>query len=799
MINRIILFCLAMCFVNYAYSQCVGAQGQVKWYYWENVAGYDIEELYAEHSFPYAPVGFEVLTELAAPGNYTEGLGALAKGYIKVDVTDTYKFNVTGTDHVLFFLSTTDSPNDTSLVAELDGWSQKDEHDKYPEQTSDPINLTAGQYYYFELHQKDDNGWDHAQVYWQTSPSDDTWSIVPNINIYNYDCFTTCPTKGTPCDDGNANTTDDQEDGACNCIGVPTNLDQCVGERGEIRALYWDGIPGNDVEDLQADPDYPMNPDRSETIAVFKGPSDAQNGRDSTGTRVRAMLIAPETGDYQFNVTGDDETWLYLSTNENFELASVIAEVPGWTHEGQFDKYISQTSEVISLVEGQIYYIEVNGKQGTGGDHFGIAWKTPSNNEVWKYIDGVYLFAYDCDEACVPASTTCDDGDDTTHSDAYDENCNCVGIPCPNGDCSGLGNNSPSFPNYEECGPSDKHSNRAEDAWLSCVARSNPNPARGVSHWIQYNFNEIVPLGAMKIWNYNVANETGNGFRQVVIDYSMDGINWTELGQYNWQQAPGTSNYEGFNGPNFSGVQAQYVLITALNSFDDTGCMGFSQIQFENTACSNAGNICNAGNGETAVYDVNCDCRSLSNPFNECLETNLFLNQIPINTNNYSAKQRIESAGMVNSGSTVNMIAGQEIVLYPGFMAKQGANFLAQIIACDEGPEISVDHELKSDTLENRSFAFADPSKLELVIYPTPTNDWTTINFNLTSAAKINLGIFDNTGRLLYTLAKGQFYEAGSFYKTFPAQKLARGIYHVSLQTEQAIRTKSMVVVDNVQ
>ena len=303
----------------------------------------------------------------------------------------------------------------------------------------------------------------------------------------------------------------------------------------------------------------------------------------------------------------------------------------------------------------------------------------------------------------------------------------------------------------------------------------------------------------MKIWNYNVENEMGNGFKDVVIDYSIDGVNWIQLGQFNWQQAPGTPNYEGFDGPDFGGAQAQYVLITALNSFDDTGCMGFSQVQFENLACSNAGSICDAGNGATAVYDINCDCRLLSEPFNECLEISMTLNQIPINTNNYSVKQRIESAGMINNGSTVNMIAGEEIVLYPGFTAKHGADFLAAIIACDEGPEIVIDYELTSDTIEARSVVFEDPSKMELVIYPTPTNSWTTINFNLSKAAKINLGVFNNNGQLLYTLARGQFYEAGSFHKSFPAQKLARGIYHISLQTEEEVLTKSMVVVDNVQ
>jgi hypothetical protein len=797
--TKIYILLLSLFSFTTTFSQCIGEQGTLKWYYWEGISGYDLDDLYAAHEFPQSPKGFEEITTLQAPSSYAEGLGAIAKGYIKPDVTNTYTFNVTGTDHVLFFLSPTNSPSDTVLIAEMDGWTHVDDHDKYPSQTSVGISLTAGEYYYFEMHQKDDNGWDHAQVYWKTSPSDPTWSIVPNINLYSYECYSTCPVKGTPCNDGDSSTTDDQEDGACNCIGTPSNIDNCAGERGSIRAFYWDNIPGGDVYDLQSHPNYPASPDRTELLTTFKGPGSPD--QDDTGTRVQAFLIIPQTGDYQFATSGDDETWLYFAESGDFNLATVIAEVPGWTYDGEFDKYQSQQSGVYSLTKGQICYIEINSKQGVGGERFGAAWITPFNDN-FKYIDATYLYYYECEEACIPAGTPCDDGDNTTHSDAYDANCNCVGTPCPNGDCTGLGY-EPSFPNYDKCGPTDEHNNDPEDAWLSCMTNQSPNPARDVGHWIQYDFKQALPLDEMKVWNYNVAGETGRGFREVAIDYSVDGINWIELGQYNWQQAPGTNDYEGFAGPDFGGVQAQYVLVTSLDNFDNGNCAGFSQIQFTSSACAQAGQACNPGNGQVGVYDINCDCRDLDIAYNDCANIDLTVDATPINTNNYSARETITSVGIINSGSTVNMVAGMSITLRPGFRAKNGADFLATIQACDTGeetPESDVeDRSLAQNEADQNTITFTESSSSDMIVYPTPTSSWTTINFRLTADETINLNIYSSSGQRLSTLASQQFYEAGDYQKRFPAQRLAGGVYYVQLETSTDLVTKSMIVVDGVQ
>ena len=130
-----------------------------------------------------------------------------------------------------------------------------------------------------------------------------------------------------------------------------------------------------------------------------------------------------------------------------------------------------------------------------------------------------------------------------------------------------------------QCYP-DRHNGNWFDGWISCETSENPNPTRGQSHWIMYDFNQVYELGASRIWNVNDPSFTNRGLNEVAIDYSIDGITWTELGIYNWPQANGESTYEGFEGPNFENAEVRYVIITALSNWG-AGCYGFSEIRID--------------------------------------------------------------------------------------------------------------------------------------------------------------------------------------------------------------------------
>lgn len=136
-----------------------------------------------------------------------------------------------------------------------------------------------------------------------------------------------------------------------------------------------------------------------------------------------------------------------------------------------------------------------------------------------------------------------------------------------------------SFQLNAQCFP-DRHSTNWFDGWISCELTPNPNPQRGDSHWIMYDLGNLYELGHSHFWNANDPSHLDYGINEVVIDYSLDGIDWKELGNYSFSQASGLSTYEGETGPDFTGLYLKYVLITVLSNHGGT-CYGFGEARFE--------------------------------------------------------------------------------------------------------------------------------------------------------------------------------------------------------------------------
>ncbi len=130
-----------------------------------------------------------------------------------------------------------------------------------------------------------------------------------------------------------------------------------------------------------------------------------------------------------------------------------------------------------------------------------------------------------------------------------------------------------------QCFP-DRHSTNWFDGWISCEPTPNPNPQRGDSHWIMYDLGNLYELGHSHFWNANDPAHLDYGINEVVIDYSLDGISWNELGNYSFSQASGLSTYEGETGPDFTGLSLKYVLITVLSNHGGS-CYGFGEARFE--------------------------------------------------------------------------------------------------------------------------------------------------------------------------------------------------------------------------
>lgn len=125
------------------------------------------------------------------------------------------------------------------------------------------------------------------------------------------------------------------------------------------------------------------------------------------------------------------------------------------------------------------------------------------------------------------------------------------------------------------------HGNGYDAGWLSPRSSANPVPGRGNSFWPRYDLGHLYRLGASTIWNYNEASATASGLRSVTVDTSTDGNTWTALGTYEFARAPGTPAYPGAAGPDFGGVTARFVVLTATTNWGDREHWGLDELRIE--------------------------------------------------------------------------------------------------------------------------------------------------------------------------------------------------------------------------
>lgn len=655
-------------------------QGQIDWFIWQDLRDDQVGDLTTLPTYPHHPTLKQTRFKVQQPQNFDDMYGSLMRGFIKVDAATTATFNLTADYRARFYLSTDDTKANLQLQAYVDDYTGYEEHGKFPTQTTSSITLQPGQYYYFEVVLLEGRWSDHCTVWWQTPLVDaNNWNVLGGDFIYGVGCEDNiCPPPGTLCDDGDLTTEDDIEDGNCNCFGSKIVQNGCIGDRSKVVRYQYDGISGGGLDDLYEAANFPAIPTFSEVLPTI---GHARKDIDNIGTMVQGYITVPVTGGYKFNVTGDDQTIFFLSSDdqpENKQAHQVL--VSGTAYEFEHDKYIYQSTSFIQLEAGKYYYYEVNNKQGGWIQHFNVYWQTPfTPTGQWKQIPSLYTHHYDCTEACIPEGTACDDGNPFTNNDMYNDDCECVGVPCSGPDCD-----SPlaSYVPYEECGATNIIDNRPQHQWTSCTKQPSPNTNRPNSHWIQYDMGEDLLVVGSHIWNYNVAGKTNKGFANVAIDYSTDGVSWTELGTYNWPYAQGEPMYTGFIGPDFMGVEARYILITSLDN--DNDCKGLGKVAFTTVKCPQAGTPCDDGDPATAndKYDDNCNCSGSGLEENECDEQIIALGDSTLTKDKYSAIQSVNSISKVTNDKATSLLGGDFVELNPGFETQPNAVFVAAIDDC---------------------------------------------------------------------------------------------------------------------
>lgn len=145
---------------------------------------------------------------------------------------------------------------------------------------------------------------------------------------------------------------------------------------GTILMERYDGVASVSLSDLFSSANYPDNPTSIAQLDQFEIPV---NVADNYGVRVSGYICPPETGTYYFWVSGDDESRLDLSSDDNPNNAVTIANVPTWTQSQEWNKFAAQKSVGIVLEYGKRYFIRAFMQELGGGDNLAVGWRKPSD------------------------------------------------------------------------------------------------------------------------------------------------------------------------------------------------------------------------------------------------------------------------------------------------------------------------------------------------------------------------------------------------------------------------------------
>ena len=118
------------------------------------------------------------------------------------------------------------------------------------------------------------------------------------------------------------------------------------------------------------------------------------------------------------------------------------------------------------------------------------------------------------------------------------------------------------------------------NTWTSCNKAPNPTGEYGDTHWIQYDFGSVRRLSKTWVWNTNHPDQLNYGFKDVSIDYSVDGEEWEYWGDMVFPKGEGVPVYGGFPGPDLVDIEARYGIITARSTYGTGSCAGLAEVKF---------------------------------------------------------------------------------------------------------------------------------------------------------------------------------------------------------------------------
>ena len=174
------------------------------------------------------------------------------------------------------------------------------------------------------------------------------------------------------------------------------NVQQSVFVSAELKYEYWPGATVATVENGTAGAPAPVGPNAGSTDSGYISSFETVSGfADNYANRISGFFIPPVTGAYVFFVSSDDQSDLFVSTDDKPANKLLVAQETGWsssrtwasgTGEANPGQLRSDTwspdggttvpyAAGINMTAGHRYYIEGVHNEGGGGDSFAATFK----------------------------------------------------------------------------------------------------------------------------------------------------------------------------------------------------------------------------------------------------------------------------------------------------------------------------------------------------------------------------------------------------------------------------------------
>ncbi len=136
-------------------------------------------------------------------------------------------------------------------------------------------------------------------------------------------------------------------------------------------------LPGSLVSDLTSNANFPNNPDLIGAVTSFEAPA---NFADNYGQKLSGYVTPATNGIYTFYISSDDQSALFLSTDDNPHNKRLICFEPDWNNARDWTApdrrpNAENISQSLALVGGKSYYVEALMKDGGLGDNLAVAWR----------------------------------------------------------------------------------------------------------------------------------------------------------------------------------------------------------------------------------------------------------------------------------------------------------------------------------------------------------------------------------------------------------------------------------------